>query len=160
MSAAGPKPRGGFSLLEIILALAIFGGAIAVLSQIAGTGTDAAREARSLSAARVLCQTKLAELLINPTVRPQSVPPTTIASFDSESTAEFTYMTEVQSAPINGLLAVRVTVEAVGPNGGPPLATYSLDRWIVDPALGLEQAEAEEKAAAEAEAAAASGGTI
>lgn len=148
----GCQRRRGFSLLEIMLALAILGGAMAVLSQIAGTGTDAAREARSLATARVLCQTKLAEILIDPTVSPQSVPPTPIASFDSASTAEFSYMVEVQPAPIDGLLALRVTVEAVDPNDGPPLANYSLDRWIIDPALGLEQAEAE--------AAAVSGGTI
>lgn len=149
---SGCHRRRGFSLLEIMLALAILGGAMAVLSQIAGTGTDAAREARSLATARVLCQTKLAEILIDPTVSPQSVPPTPIASFDSASTAEFSYMVEVQPAPIDGLLALRVTVKAVDPNEGPPLATYSLDRWIIDPALGLEQAEAE--------AAAVSGGTI
>ena len=153
MNGRSATPRGGFSLLEIMLALAILGGAMAVLSQIAGTGTDAAQEARSLAAARMLCQTKLAEILIDPTVSPQSVPPTTVAPFDSESTAEFTYMIEVQAAPIDGLLALRITVEATSANGGTPLATYSLERWIVDPALGLEQVEAEAQAAA-------SGGTI
>ena len=36
--------RGGFSLLEILLALAILGGALAILSRIVDTGMVAARE--------------------------------------------------------------------------------------------------------------------
>ena len=38
--------RRGFSLLEILLALAILGGSLAMLSRIVDTGTSAAREGR------------------------------------------------------------------------------------------------------------------
>ncbi len=145
------RTRHGFSLLEILLALAILGGAMAVLAQIAGTGTDASREARDLAVARIIAQTKLSELLLDRSITPQSVPPTPVESFDGDSMSEFTYSIEVQPAPLDGLLAVRVTVEAVNPNGGAPLATYTLDRWMIDPMLGLEQLEAEEQAAREAE---------
>ena len=48
----------------MILALAILGGSLAILSQIASTGTDAAREARDLALARLLCQSKLSEVLM------------------------------------------------------------------------------------------------
>ena len=51
-------------------------------------------------------------------------------------------------------VAILVSVEALHPNGGPPLARYSLMRWMVDPALGLEQAEADEQALKEEMAAA------
>ncbi len=44
--------RSGFSLLEILLALAILGGSLAILSRIVDTGAGAAREARDLSVAR------------------------------------------------------------------------------------------------------------
>lgn len=156
-----PKPgcrrdsRRGFSLLEILLALAILGGSLALLSQIAETGTAAAREARDLSVARMICQTKLAELLLNNAagIAPLSVSASQVASFDSQSTTPFLYSVDVQQAPLDGLIAIQVNVEAANSNGGPSLATYSLVRWIVDPALELEQLEADEEALrAEAEA--------
>ncbi len=146
--------RRAFSLLEILLALAILGGSLAVLSQIASTGVDAAREARDLVMARVICQSQLSQLLLTRTV-PQSVMAMPVTSIDSESLTEFVYSVQVQPGQLQGLLAVRVQVDAVNPNGGPPLVSYSLDRWMVDPTLDLEGAEAEELAAQEA---AASGG--
>lgn len=140
--------RSGFSLMEILLALAILGGSLALLSRIADTGITAAREARDLSVARMLCQSKLSELLLDSSagIVPLSVPSTLVESFDSQSTTPFSYSVDVGPTPLDGLLMIRVTVEALNPNGGPSLARYSLVRWMVDPALGLEEAEAEEEA--------------
>ena len=152
--------RAGFSLLEILLALAILGGSLALLSRIAETGTAAAREARELSIARLLCQSKLSELLLDSQatgVSPQAVTSALMQPFDSESTTPFYCTVEVQPGPMNGLLAVGVTVEAMNPDGGPALARYTLVRWMVDPALGLEELEAEEEAMREEAAAAAAG---
>jgi prepilin-type N-terminal cleavage/methylation domain-containing protein len=159
MTSPARNNRCGFSLLEILLALAILGGSLALLSRIVDTGTSAAREARDLSAARILCQSKLSELLLNSAagITPQSVPATGVESFDSQSTTPFYYSVDVQKAPMNGLLAIRVNVEAQDPNGGPAVARYSLVRWMVDPALGLEEAEAEEEMMKEEAAAAAEG---
>ena len=47
------------------------------------------------------------------------------------------------------ILLIRVLVEAEDPDGGEPIARYSLVRWMIDPALGLEELEAEEEAARE-----------
>lgn len=143
--------RSGFSLMEMLLALAILGGSLAVLSQIASTGTDAARESRDLALARILCQAKLSEVLLQ-NITPVSVGSAPAESFDSSSTTPFVYSVEVQPGPLDGLLAIRITVEATNLDGGPPLATYSLVRWMIDPALGLEAAELEEEAAKEAAA--------
>ena len=147
--------RSGFSLLEILLALAILGGSLAALSRIVDIGALAAREARDLSIARILCQTKLAEVMLDAVagISPQSVPPSPLESFDSDSLTAFSYQIEVNPAPIDGLLAIRVTVEALDSDGGPPLARHSLTRWLIDPLLGLEEAEMEEEAAAAAAAA-------
>ncbi len=41
---------------------------------------------------------------------------------------------------------MRVTVKALESDATTPIATFSLTRWVVDPTLGLEQAEADEKA--------------
>ena len=150
-----PLNRGGFSQLEILLALAILGGSLAVLSRIVDTGISAAREARDLSIARMICQAKLSEVLLNSTAgfTPQSQPLTTVDSFDSQSTTPFEFSVEVQPGEMAGILMIRVTVEAENPDGGPLLARYSLVRWMIDPALGLEELEAEEEAAREEAAA-------
>ena len=140
----------GFSLLEILLALAILGGSLAVLSQIVGTGADSAASARDLALARLICQAKLAETLLTG-LTPTTVPSTPITSPDSTSSTPFFYAIDVAPASLDGLLAIRVSVEAQDASGGPPIATYSLIQWIVDPTLGLEKAEAEAKAAREAE---------
>ncbi len=147
--------RRGFSLLEILLALAILGGSLGVLSQIVITGGTSGRSAQELAMARLLCQSKLAELLVS-NVPPTAVPSTPLTSPDSASDTVFSYAVEVVPAPMEGLLAIRVSVQAEDADGGPALASYSLVRWIIDPALGLEQAEADAEAAkAEADAAAA-----
>jgi general secretion pathway protein I len=152
--------RKAFSMLEILLALAILGGALAVLSQIVGTGIDSASSARDLALARLICQAKLAETLLS-SATPVTVPSTPTTSPDSTSNTPFVYAIDVVPASLDGILAIRVSVEAQDLDGGPPLATYSLTRWMVDPALGLVEAEEQVKAdkAAKAEAAAAGAGS-
>ncbi|MGV3486486.1 MAG: prepilin-type N-terminal cleavage/methylation domain-containing protein [Planctomycetaceae bacterium] len=143
--------RRGFSLLEILLALAILGGSLAVLSQIIGTGADSASSARDLSLARLICQAKLAETLVSG-ITPVPVPSTPVASPDSSSTTPFFYAVDVAPSTLDGMLAIRVSVQAQDPDGGPALASFSLTRWIIDPALGLEEAQAEYEAQQAAEA--------
>ncbi len=142
--------RSGFSLLEIMLALAILGGSLAIIAQIADSGVDAAREARDLSLARILCQAKLSEVLLNATLgqTPQPIFEAPAEPFDSSSTTNFSYTVEVQPASMDGLLMLRVSAVAAD-GSGRPIATYALDRWMIDPAMGLVEAEMEEEAAKE-----------
>ena len=146
-----PNSRTAFSLLEMILALAILGSSLAILAQIASTGVDAAREARALTTARMICQNKLSELLLN--IEAGQTPTVIIEapaeSFDSASTETFLYSVEITPGQMDGLLSLRVTVQARGGDGTEKLAIYALDRWVIDPALGLLEAEAEEEAARE-----------
>lgn len=150
MKFTAAKARQGFSLLEILLAIAILGGSLAALSQIAYTGMDAAREARVLSMARVLAQAKMNEVLLNAAM---DQTPTVVVSaqaepFDSASTVNFVYSINVQPAQsLDGLLAVQVLVEATAGNSSTAIAKYQLTRWIIDPAVGLTIAEEEEELA-------------
>ena len=149
MIACRHQSRGGFSLLEMLLALAILGGSLAILSRIVETGTSAAIESRCLSEARLACQAKLSETLLDAAsgVQPQSVMTVPMESFDSASTTPMNYSVEIGQAPIDGLLLIRVSVQVQSSDGKASLANYSLTRWIIDPALGLE--EAAKEAAAE-----------
>ncbi|MEM6779842.1 MAG: prepilin-type N-terminal cleavage/methylation domain-containing protein [Planctomycetota bacterium] len=135
----------GFSLLEMLLALAVLGSSLGILAQIAGTGSDAAREARELSQARMIAQAKLAEILIQG-ISPQAVPPSPAEPVDSSSSTPFQYQVDVAPAALDGMLAIRIQVEALDPDGGPSLARYAVTRWMIDPLLGLADLAAEEAA--------------
>jgi len=143
--------RRAFSLLEMILALSILGTSLAILAQIADTGVDAAREARALASARMICQTKLNEQLLNMQsgMTPVAVMDAQAEPFDSAATETFTYSVEVQPGQLDGLLALRITVNAYASGGSVLLVSYAVDRWVIDPMLGLEEAEMEEQAARE-----------
>ena len=141
--------RSGFSLLEMLLALAILGGSLAILSRMVETGTSAAIETRCLAEARMASQSKLSEILLDAAsgIQPSSVMTVPMESFDSSSLTTMNYSVEIGQAPIDDLILIRVSVAVLGSDGKTPLAHHSLTRWMVDPALGLEEAEAEAKAA-------------
>lgn len=147
--------HGGFSLLEMILALALLGTSLGILAQVAMTGTDAALEAEQLSQARMIAQSRLAEILANG-VTPAAVPPSPTEAMDSSSTVNWQYQVDVVPAPMDGMLAIRVNVQALDEDGGPPVAQYSITRWMIDPALGLMEMAAEEEAMKEEMASSAS----
>lgn len=155
-----PVVTAGFTLLEIILALAILGGTLAILSQIVSRGAEAGQEARDLSHCRIIAQTKLTEVFLNAQagITPQSVPESPAEPFDSSSLAAFVYTIDVQPGALEGMLIIRVGVQATDENQGPPTAQFALTRWMIDPQFGLEEAEIEEELAKEEAAAAASGG--
>ncbi len=134
------RRRSGFSLLEMLLALAILGGSLGILSTIAMQGADAAREAESLVQARLIAQTQLAVILASGQ-HPATVPATPVAPVDSESTTSFEYQVDVAMTPMQGMLAIRITVRALDANGGPHIATYAITRWMIDPLLGLANEE-------------------
>ena len=146
-----PARRKGISLLEMLLSLAILGGALAAIGQVADTGVDAAIEARDLAIAQIVAQSKMSEVLLNATLgtTPQSVFEMPVDPIDSESLTTYVYSVEVQPAGLEGMLAIRVLVSAMDGNGRNTI-NYSLDRWMIDPAIGLEELEMEEEAAKEA----------
>lgn len=134
--------REGFSLLEIILALAILAGAIAVLGEVSRIGLENAGIARDLSHAQLLCESKLAEILAGyePPETQQSVPFET--AVDS-SESDWLYSVEVTPMEEEGLLKVRVTVSKNLPAEKQP-AEFSLVQWMVDPATESAELTTEE----------------
>ena len=64
MSAFHPSScqvRRGLSLLEVMLAIAILGGSIAVIGELIRVGTISAAKTRDLTTAQILCESTLAE---------------------------------------------------------------------------------------------------
>jgi type II secretion system protein I len=125
------KPRRhAFSLMEIILAIAILVGAMVVLGELARQGLDHARSARDLTQAELICESKLAEIAAG-LVTPEPVTETPV-EVDPSATQKWLYSVDVSPAGEDGLLAVKVTVSdknAAGLTG----REVSLTRWMIDP---------------------------
>jgi Tfp pilus assembly protein PilV len=121
-------------LLEVILALTILAGAIAVLGEVSRMALRNAETARDLSRAQLLAETKMAEILSG-VASPDAVENT---AFDSSSYAldssqpAWLYSIISESTDEDGLISVRVTVTRDLPAGQHPV-TFSLVRWLPDP---------------------------
>jgi type II secretion system protein I len=126
--------RPGFTLLEVILALTILAGAIAVLGEVNRLALRNASEARDLARAQLLAESKLAEIKAGIT----STDLVDNAAFDpateSLDPAEPAWLFSIssQSTDEDGLIAVRVTVTRALPAGQHPVK-FSLACWLPDP---------------------------
>ena len=118
----------GLSLLEVILSLTILAVSLVALSQLVAVGTRSAANARDLTRAQLLCESKLAELSMS------SVALTSQQQVQFETDPDWYYSVVVEPVGIDGLLAITVTVEQQVPTGRQP-ASYSLTRWMSDPAV-------------------------
>ena len=119
--------RHGLSLLEVMLAIAILGGAIAVIGEMVRLGVRQAEEARDLTTAQLLCESKMEELASG-AAQAQSV-----TSAPCESDPEWVYTVALSQLDDQALMEVRVTIEPAQSNRSQPLS-FSLVRWIENPA--------------------------
>lgn len=127
--------KAGFSLLEVILAMAILAGSIAVLGEASRLALRNAEIARDLARAQLLCESKLAEIttgiIAAEDVGKTAFDATTTASIDPNEPA-WLYSIETQPTDEDGLISVRVTVTRDLPAGQHPVS-FSLVRWMPDP---------------------------
>ena len=140
------RRRQGLSLLEVMLAVAILGGALAALGQLVRIGARSSATIRDLTQGQLLCENRLAEIAAG------VVPPEPIMQEPAEETSEWLISVDVQPVDDLGLLGVTVLVEQ-DPNLVARPASVQLTRWMVDPAV--DQAAVEEQAARDEAAAAA-----
>lgn len=134
--------RKGLSLLEVILAIAILGGAMVVLTQLINIGHRAAMDARDLSEAQILCDAKISE------VSAGVLPTNTVNGAEIVEAPGWQYSLSVDKAAIDGLLVVDCTVSQ-DPSQFQAPVSFRLVRWIPDPDYeaelkALDEAEAEE----------------
>ncbi|MEO0529875.1 MAG: type II secretion system protein [Planctomycetota bacterium] len=124
----------GFTLLEVILALAILGIALATLGQAVGRSHRSARRVAVETQLAFVAESVLEELTTG--LRPlTAVDREAIADpGDSASTPIALVTVQVDSGPFDGLLAVRVTAMPNDP-AATNLEAVRLTRWIVDPSL-------------------------
>lgn len=121
--------RRAFSLLEMILAMALLAGALVVLGELARMGMRSAAVASQTARAQLLCESKLAEVL----AAPELVAPIQRAVLEYQfepGEPEWLYSVEPVTIEDGGLVAVRVTVvENLPPEKRP--VEVSLVRWLL-----------------------------
>lgn len=122
------RHRRGVSLLEVLLALAIFLAGFAALSQLSQTGMNAAVQSRLQTNAIVRCESRLAELVsgVEPLVDATDQP--------FEDDPRWTWSLQIAPGPHADLLLLRVSVRYQGQNDRASTG-FSISRLIRDPAV-------------------------
>lgn len=124
--SARRKSRSGFSLLEVLLSIAILGGAMVVIGQLVNLGYRSAVEAKIRSDANILVDGKMAEVSAG-IIELQSVSSSVI-----EENPDWMYSVDVQQSGQLGLLMVVVTVEQTPSSSANPIS-MSVVRFMPDP---------------------------
>jgi type II secretory pathway pseudopilin PulG len=132
---SSPK-KAAFSILEVILALAILTGAMAVLGELGRLGFRNARATQDITKAQLLCESKMAEYTSGITT-PQSVSGAAFDTIDQDSNTNvsWVYSVSMETIDSDGLIALCVTVTQNLPGTQHP-TSFSLTRWILDSSVG------------------------
>jgi general secretion pathway protein I len=126
--------RRAFTLLEVILALAILGLALATLGDAVGRSHQNARRAADQAELCFAAASLLDEVIVG--ARP-------LTAIDSEPVADALDPTappvalvslRIENGPLEGVLVLYASARPDDPAAG-PLETVDLVRWVVDPAL-------------------------
>ena len=125
--------RKGLSLLEVLLALAILGGSLAVIGQLVNLGLKAARKSQLQSASNIMADAKMAEVAAG-VLALQSTSLTPI-----EENEGWGYSVEVSDSELPGLLTVTVSVEQTGAVANPIRLT--INRLMADPDYDPDEEE-------------------
>lgn len=137
--------RSGLTLMEVMLAIAIFGLALVAIGELIRIGSLSAAAARDLTEGQRLCNNVMAE------VGAGIIPPESASETPIEGSEDWLYT--IESAPLEeqeGMLRISVTVEQDKSLFVRP-ARFTLVRWMTDPAA-TEAAQAATAAAAESTA--------
>ncbi len=141
--------RRGLTLLEVIIALAIFVGSVAVVSKLVALGVRFAEHSQLQTRAVMLAESKMGEIVAGIV---------TLTGTSGDTFADdpaWQWQLATSDGPVDGLKWVSVSVF---PSATGELATnregveFTLSRWLFDPAYAAElDAIAAEAAAAAAE---------
>jgi len=129
------KGRSGFTLLEVLVSLAIFVAAFASLSQLFTLGSRAAVQAALETQATVRAEAKMAEVLAGV----ESMEASEAMPFEDDP--NWSWALAVNEGPHTDLFELTVTV-AFQSGVGQAEMTYSLVRFRRDPQLALDIEEA------------------
>ena len=133
----------GITILEIMLALVILGGCLAILGEMSRNGLSSARAARDLMQAELLCESVLAKVRLeiikrepafdvpisNSMLMTDEVPDTHAADVSDTGGSLWVYSLEINEIDEYGLIEIAVTVRQNLPEERRPIACR-LVRWM------------------------------
>ena len=128
------KNRSGLTLLEVLISLSIFLGALTALSQLIGIGSRAAVQSQLRTQAVIKCQSKLAEVLAG--VQPME--PVNQSAFETGD-ENWKWSLNVEPGDYDNLLKLTVLVQYAG-ESETVSTSYQLSRQVRDPAMLLDAA--------------------
>ena len=136
--------RDGITLLEVILATAIFLGSLTAILQLMRLGHDSRISARMEAECALRCESLMGEYVSG--IRPLTAESQT--PFDDSNGNEWTYSTVIDDAEGESLLLITVLVEHMTTDEQVN-AYFQLKRMMRDPQLFLDAALAADEAEAE-----------
>ncbi len=122
--------RDGFTLLEVILSLAILAGAIATLGELIRSGLANAQTARDLTRAEMLCEG------IEEQVVAGAIATTSTSGVPCDDDPRWLYSIASESDQ-TGLLTLQITVQKDVPSDQ-HATQFSITRWMIDPGVAPE----------------------
>lgn len=144
--AGKPDLRGGFSLLEVVLALAILTASVAVIGELIRSGLRNAQVARDLSQAVLIGESIVQQ------IESGQLPSQSAGGSPVKDAPGWLYSIEPSSAPASagsaggnssGLLNLRITVEQSRDQHARPVK-FTIVRWLRDPSLVMTQQATEQ----------------
>lgn len=135
--------RKGLSLLEVVLALAILAVASAYLAQSMQLATTNAIKSQQLNQAELVVESVLNQIIAG-LIPPDNVTWTPYNS--SQGATDWVYQIQQVPTEVAGMIGLQVAVQRVDPQMGvvPSDADMFVNRWIIDPSLGLDSPPEEE----------------
>jgi type II secretion system protein I len=135
--------RRGLSLLEVILALSILAFSAAYLAQAMGLATENAIKAQDLTRAELVAESVMNQVIAGVLPSdPVSWTPYMAATGDSG------WLYSIQNVPaeVEGMLGFSIAVKRNDLDAAnPAVYDFFMNRWIIDPALGLDTPPEEEE---------------
>ncbi|HBL42851.1 MAG TPA: hypothetical protein DDZ90_05600, partial [Planctomycetaceae bacterium] len=123
--------RAGLTLLEVLISLSIFLGALTALSPLIGIGSRAAVQTQLKTQAIFRCQSILAEILAGA----QPMESVAMAAFDDDS-ENWKWSLNVEPGDYENMLKLTVLVQYTG-DSETVSTSYQLIRQVRDPAMLL-----------------------
>lgn len=129
--------RGGFTLLEVILALAILLSSLAAIGHLVFNAYQNALRVKNLTRAQLICEGILAELNAG-SLMLETIADAPVEDIDDTVEPGWLYTIDIGQLDTNGLLSVQVTV-AQDPALFARPVQFTLTQWMIDPTVEFTQ---------------------
>jgi len=122
----GSTTRTAFTLLEVILALAILAGSVVLTGELMRNGMLNAQAARDLTRGELVCESVMSQVVTG------ALSPSAVSDVQFDDDPRWLYSIVVDSGQLQGLLIVTVTVHRDAA-AGQLVTPCKMVRWMIDP---------------------------